>query len=127
MYGQVHDWHTLEGPCVVRRGGRYWCFYSGGSWIEPTYGVGVAVADHPLGPWLEQEGAVPLLRTVSDKVLGPGHNCVVSTPDGDDVMVYHAWDAARTARRMHIDPIVWTADGPNVVGPSTGPAGIPPI
>lgn len=25
-YGRVSDWHTLEGPFLVHRGGRYWCF-----------------------------------------------------------------------------------------------------
>jgi hypothetical protein len=32
MYGQVFDWHTLEGPCVRKHQGRYYCFYSGGCW-----------------------------------------------------------------------------------------------
>ena len=31
-----------------------------------------------------------------------------------------SWDAAKTARRMHIDPITWTPEGPKVNGPSTG-------
>jgi len=30
MYGALFDWHTLEGPFVWKRGGRYYCFYSGG-------------------------------------------------------------------------------------------------
>jgi hypothetical protein len=60
MYGQVYDWHTLEGPFVRRHDGRYWCFYSGGSWLEPSYGVGVVVADSPLGPW-----TVPAVATAS--------------------------------------------------------------
>src|SRR5204862_6333057 len=29
MYGRVWDWHTLEGPFVIRRNGRYYCLYSG--------------------------------------------------------------------------------------------------
>jgi len=36
-------------------------------------------------------------------------------------MVYHAWDAAKTARRMCIDPIIWTPVGPKVDGPSFEP------
>jgi len=35
MYGEVVDWYTLEGPFVRRHGGRYYLFYSGGSWEEP--------------------------------------------------------------------------------------------
>lgn len=118
MYGGVHDWHTLEGPFVVRRGDRYVLFYSGGNWEEPTYGVSWAEAPHPTGPWSEPADRAPLLRTVPGRVLGPGHNSVVTTPDGVDVIVYHAWDADRTARRLCIDPIAWTDTGPVTDGPT---------
>ena len=120
MYGRTFDWHTLEGPFVRAHAGRYWCFYSGGSWLEPTYGVGVAVADSPLGPWTGHgDGAI--MATVPGHVVGPGHNSVVTGPDGGDVIVYHAWDAAQTARRMCIDPLRWTAGGPAVDGPTWEP------
>ena len=39
MGGKVADWYTLEGPSVVKRGGRYYCFYSGGNYQNDTYGV----------------------------------------------------------------------------------------
>jgi GH43 family beta-xylosidase len=121
MYGQVYDWHTLEGPFVRRHDDRYWCFYSGGSWLEPSYGVGVVVADHPLGPWsVPGDGdGEPILRTVPGQVIGPGHNSVVTDASGQDVIVYHAWDVEQTARRMCIDPLVWTPDGPVVDGPTS--------
>jgi arabinan endo-1,5-alpha-L-arabinosidase len=122
MYGARYDWHTLEGPFVRRHGGRYWCFYSGGAWEEPTYGVACAVADHPLGPW--RDAGDRLLRTVPGHVVGPGHNCVVTGPGGGDVVVYHAWDAARTARRMCLDPLEWTGTGPRVHGPTWEPASL---
>ncbi len=122
MYGRRYDWHTLEGPFVRRRGERYWCFYSGGSWLEPSYGVGVAVADHPLGPWRDCGGGQPVLKTVPGRVIGPGHTSIVTAPGGQDVIVYHAWDADRTARRLCIDPIDWDDEGPRVDGPSWEPA-----
>ena len=50
MYGRVLDWHTLEGPFVVKRSGRYYCFFSGGNWQNGSYGVSYAVAAPPLGP-----------------------------------------------------------------------------
>jgi arabinan endo-1,5-alpha-L-arabinosidase len=121
MYGQVYDWHTLEGPFVLRRGSRYVLFYSGGNWEEPTYAVSWAEAEHPLGPWREPAGRPPLLRTVPGHVIGPGHNSVVAGPDERDVLVYHAWDAARTARRMYLDPVAWTAEGPVTDGPTWRP------
>ncbi len=121
MYGEDRDWHTLEGPFVCFREGRYWCFYSGGSWRQSSYAVSWAVSDHPLGPWLSPPDAEPLLRTVPGRVVGPGHNSVVTTPGGTDVLVYHAWDPEMTRRRLCIDPIVWTPDGPTVDGPSFEP------
>jgi GH43 family beta-xylosidase len=55
------------------------------------------------------------------EVLGPGHNSVVIGPDGQTpFVVYHAWDLNRTARRMCIDPLLWTNDGPKCDGPSVG-------
>ncbi len=124
MYGAVHDWHTLEGPFVREHDGRYYLFYSGGSWLEPTYGVAYAVADRPEGPWVEPAGSEPLLRTVPDTVVGPGHNSVVTTPEGLDVMVYHAWDPAQTRRRLCIDPIAWSDGRPVVLGPTSEPVSL---
>jgi beta-xylosidase len=119
MYGRTYDWHTLEGPFVVKRHGRYWCFYSGGAWTNASYGVSYAVADHPLGPWSEAASGVPLvLKTIPGQVIGPGHNSLVTTSSDEDFIVYHAWDVARTGRRMCIDRVTWTADGPRTAGPT---------
>jgi GH43 family beta-xylosidase len=125
MYGRVWDWHTLEGPFVRERSGRYHLFYSGGAWEEPSYGVSYAVAEHPLGPFREPVTGPAVLQTVPDRVLGPGHSCVVEGPDGEDWIVYHAWDAGRTARRMWIDRLVWGPDGPERSGPTFGPQPVP--
>lgn len=124
-YGSVWDWHTLEGPFVRYRDGRYWCFYSAGSWLEPTYAVGCAVSDHPLGPWSEPDTSTRVLQTIPGRVIGPGHNSVVTTPEGDDVLVYHAWDPGMSMRRMCIDPLWWTPDGPHTDGPTWQPTALP--
>lgn len=114
-------WHTVEGPCVVAHDGRYVCFYSGGNWQTNSYGIGYAVADRPLGPWRHAPETGPVvLRERPPGVLGPGHNSYVVAPDGTtELLVYHAWDATRSARRMCLDPLVWTAGGPRCVGPTT--------
>jgi GH43 family beta-xylosidase len=125
MYGQVWDWHTLEGPCVVKHDGRYYCFYSGGCWENETYGVDFAVADHPLGPWADcgNEAGPRVLRTVPGQVLGPGHNAVIGGPDGEtEYLVYHAWGKDMKARQMFIDRLLWTADGPRCEGPTWSPS-----
>ena len=123
LYGrQWTAWHTVEGPCMVAHDGRYYCFYSGGNWQTHDYGVSYAVADHPLGPWQHAAETGPLvLRQRAGEVIGPGHNSYTIAPDGaTEVLVYHAWDPPRTTRRMCIDRLVWTSDGPRCLGPTTG-------
>lgn len=119
MYGRVFDWHTLEGPCVLERDGKYYCLYSGGCWQTESYGVDYAVAENVLGPYSDAGtcAAPRLLRALPGRVLGPGHNSVVLGPDGGTMyIVYHAWDPAMTARRMYLDELFWTADGPRCNG-----------
>jgi beta-xylosidase len=117
-------WHCVEGPFVVHHEGKYYCLYSGGAWHTENYGLGFAVADHPLGPWRDDFAVhgPTVLKGKPDYVIGPGHNSVVLGPDDKTLyFVYHAWDRARTARRMCIDPLVWTKDGPRCDGPSHAP------
>jgi beta-xylosidase len=125
MYGKVYDWHTLEGPFVVARDGRYHLLYSGGAWEEPGYGVSYAVADHPLGPYREPVTGPAVLQTIPGEVIGPGHNSVVRGPDGADWIAYHAWDPARTRRALWIDRLRWGPDGPGRSGPTRGPQPAP--
>ncbi len=117
MYGKVWDWHTLEGPFVRRHAGRYYCFYSGGRWESENYGVDYGVANHVLGPYSDagNEAGPRVLRTIPGKVVGPGHNSIITGPDGEtEYIVYHAWDAGMTMRQMCIDRLVWTPEGPRV-------------
>ncbi|WP_433304997.1 glycoside hydrolase family 43 protein [Actinoplanes sp. CA-030573] len=119
MYGAVYDWHTCEGPFVVRRGSRYWCLYSGGSWQTESYGMGSAWADDPRGPWHDVSRDGPtVIRTVSGRARGPGHASVITDLAGDDWLVYHAWDEAMTARRMHLDRLDWIDGTPVCRGPT---------
>ena len=118
MYGGVYDWHTIEGPAVVRRNGRYYCLYSAGSWLDESYAVGWAVADAPLGPWTEPDAERSrLLASVPGRVRGPGHNSIVTTKGGTDILVYHAWDATGDRRQLWLDPLRWTDAGPVTSGP----------
>jgi len=121
MYGGVYDWHTIEGPCVRKRDGRYYCMFSAGRWENETYGVDFAVSDHVLGPYAcdSSEDGARVLRTIPGEVLGPGHNSMTEGPNGTDYIVYHAWDPKMIARRMFIDPVEWTDNGPRCLGPTT--------
>lgn len=120
MYGATFDWHTLEGPFVRKHDGRYYCFHSGGRWETDSYGVDYAVADHVLGPYSDagNDNGPRVLRTAPGRVIGPGHNSIATGPDGSEYVIYHAWDAAMTARRLCIDPLQWTPEGPRCAGPT---------
>jgi arabinan endo-1,5-alpha-L-arabinosidase len=108
MYGRVLDWHTLEGPTVVRREGNYHLFFSGGSWEGEGYGVSVATADEPLGPWRHTPAdQADVLSSVLTGLVGPGHNSVLRSDRGD-LIGYHAWDANRTRRQMYLDRLAWS-------------------
>ena len=84
------DWegHLIEGPWVTRQQGRYWLFYAGNDFGTPAYGIGVAVADHPLGPYVKQEGA--LLKSTRSW-WAPGHASVAPGLDGAPQLFFHAF------------------------------------
>jgi arabinan endo-1,5-alpha-L-arabinosidase len=84
------DWegHLIEGPWVTRQQGRYWLFYAGNDFGTPAYGIGVAVADHVLGPYMKQEE--PLLRS-TPSWWAPGHASVAQGPDGAPRLFFHAY------------------------------------
>jgi beta-xylosidase len=118
MYGRTWDWHTLEGPCVCKHQGRYYCFFSGGRWEDETYGVDYGVGAQVMGPYSDagNERGPRVLRTIPNVLLGPGHNSLVIGPDGEtEYLVYHAWDKEMKLRQMFIQELVWTGEGPRLM------------
>jgi arabinan endo-1,5-alpha-L-arabinosidase len=114
VYDATFDWHTIEGPCVVKHNGRYYCFYSGSNYQTDRYGVDYVVADHPLGPYTGQGDHARVLASVPGHVRGPGHHSIVPGPDGKShYIVYHAWDPDMQKRWMCVDKLTWTSDGPH--------------
>ncbi|TFC49773.1 glycoside hydrolase [Cryobacterium sp. TMT2-17-1] len=120
IYGDRYTWHTLEGPSVIYREGRYWLTYSGGAWTGEHYAVSWAVSDSPLGPWRPApSSASPLLRT-GNHLIGPGHNSLTVAPDGSDAIVFHSWNPSRTRRELQVRRIVFGPDAPSVKTPTCG-------
>jgi arabinan endo-1,5-alpha-L-arabinosidase len=85
--------HLIEGVWVRKAMGRYFMFYSGNDFSTPDYGIGVAVAEHPLGPFVKQEE--PIARSTPGW-SGPGHPSVAAGPDGEPVMFLHAFVPGQT-------------------------------
>lgn len=105
------EWTTVEGPAPLRRGGRYYCGYSGGNYTG-AYGTGEAVADSPLGPYRDlrsHEG--PLFSTIPGFIEGPGHFSVVQPDLIEDWIVLHGRSPGEAVRRVWLCRATWSADG----------------
>jgi len=85
---QPWEGHLIEGPWLTHQGGRYYIFYAGNDFSTSHYGIGVAVSEHPLGPYRKMEQ--PLLRSTKEW-SGPGHPSVAPGPDGEPRLFFHAF------------------------------------
>lgn len=119
------DWesHLIEGPWVTKQNGRYWLFYAGNDFGTPAYGIGVAVADHPLGPYVKQ--SAPLLRTARTW-WAPGHASVAPAPDGTPHLFFHAFvpgtGGYNVFRALLTTKLEFTAAGVATAPPALAPA-----
>lgn len=106
---------VVEGQWMIHHEGTYYLFYSGNAYATSRYGVGVARASDPLGPF-EKLGS-PIL-TSNDAFHGPGHGSVVTGPSGDLVHVYHSWLAGQAGggpgRVVLVDRIAWIDGWPRM-------------
>lgn len=115
-------WHTVEGPFILKRKGIYYEMFSGGNWQNITYGVSFATSDRVLrdDEWEQHadgEKALPILRTIPGKVIGPGHNSVVRGPNNRDLFcVYHEW--VNNERVLAIDRLDWRGSDMLLLGPT---------
>jgi len=130
---------TVENPWMERRSGRYYLFYSGGSYLG-AYGMGYATASAAMGdsgptpftkspqnPILEQAAGGPSPGGGSASVLSPGGGSLVRGPQGGDWLVYHGRTGGYAEpRTLRIDRVVWNSDGtPSTSGPnSDGPVSV---
>ena len=116
-------WHTVEGPTVLKRKGKYFEMFSGGNWQNKSYGVSFAIANsmHFTEEWeqfSDGERILPILRTIPEKVIGPGHNSVVRGPNNRELYcIYHRW--TDQGRVLAIDRMDFSGDRLFVAGPTT--------
>ena len=122
------EYRWNEGPAVLRHAGKYYLFYSANYYASKEYGVGVAVSDAPLGPYVKQAGN-PVLRWVKDAdgqvvISGPGHNSFFTV--GDELFTaYHTHTDPSSPdgdRQLCIDRAGFHADGTAYIcGPTLAP------
>lgn len=85
---QSWEAHVVEAIWVTRHGGEYYLFYSGNDFSTDQYGIGVAIAKAPLGPYVKVKE--PLLNSTA-AWWAPGNPTVVAGPDGRMQMLLHAY------------------------------------
>lgn len=90
---QAWEGHLIEGMWLTEHGGKYYLFYAGNDFTTASYGVGVAIADSPLGPYRKM--SEPLLRSTKEWA-GPGHPSVATGLDGGALLFFHAYFPGKT-------------------------------
>lgn len=116
---------VTEAPWMILVNGTYYLFYSGNAYNTAAYAIGVAVAEHPTGPFTKIED--PIAHTdPTQRFYGPGHCSVVWT-GRNWALVYAAWNKDGTGRNVLLDALVWKQGIPSLSGdvPSVGPVPIP--
>lgn len=115
------DWRWNEGPYVLKEDGVYYLMYSSGFYASKSYSIGYATSNSPFGPFTKAEEN-PILKS-SDTVSGPGHNSVITAPDGKRLCVYHVhtdYDNPSENRQVFMDELKIIDGKLQITGPTIG-------
>jgi beta-xylosidase len=81
---------AIEGPTVVRSGGRYYLFYGANNYDSPSSGIGYATSTSLLGAFSNRSTFGPWLGT-RGHAQGPQGPCVFTDSTGVTRMAFAAW------------------------------------
>lgn len=124
---QSQEWEfegVNEGSFVTKHGDTYYMTYSGNGYTCPEYGIGVATAKSPLGPWTKLEGN-PIFQFPQTKeygrLEGVGHSAMFHDKDGNLRIVFHAHNKPGEVhpREMYISTVSFSGDDEPVMQIST--------
>lgn len=82
--------HLIEGVWISQEDGRYYLLYAGNDFSTAHYGIGVAVAEAPTGPYRKSS---EVFLASAGGWWGPGHPSVAVAPDGRRHIFLHAFRA----------------------------------
>ena len=119
------EWLWNEGPFVLKHDHKYYLMYSANCYASRDYSVGYAVSESPTGPFVKSAHN-PVLFSTHSEISGPGHNSVMSSPDGKELfIVYHIHTDPQNPsgdRQVCMDRMGFRADGSLYVnGPTNTP------
>ena len=112
VYKEITPENFVEGPCMIKREGKYYFMWAEGGWGGPDYSVGYAVSDSPLGPFVRE---AKILQQDPEVATGAGHHGVIQIPGEDEwYIVYHRRPLSETAanhREVCIDRMEFDSEG----------------
>jgi hypothetical protein len=85
---QPWEGHLIEGVWINQERGRYHLLYAGNDFSTAHYGIGVATALAPQGPYRKSS---EVFLSSTDDWWGPGHPSVAVAPDGRHHVFLHAF------------------------------------
>jgi arabinan endo-1,5-alpha-L-arabinosidase len=111
---------AVEAPFIIYREPYYYLFVSFDQCckgVASTYNIRVGRSENIAGPYEDKEdmpmlyGGGTLLLESDERWKGPGHNAIFQK-DGQDFLVYHAYDAEFVGTpTLHIASLEWNAEG----------------
>lgn len=103
------DWASLNAgiwaPDIVKIKDKFVLYYSLSTWGDPNPGIGVAIADHPVGPW-EDKG-----KLFTSEEIGVNNSIDATVFLDEDENVYIIWGSFRGLYGIEL-----TKDGLSVKG-----------
>lgn len=121
--GLPPDSEAVEAPSLIRHGGYFYLFTS---WdlccrgAKSTYHTVVGRSRSVTGPYVDESGKALLagggttVLRANQRWAGPGGETAVAMPEGDDLLVYHAYDPVSGKPSLQLSTIDWKAGWPVV-------------
>jgi hypothetical protein len=107
---------VIEGPTMLRSGGRYFLLYAAAGWSSRGYTTAYAACDGPLGPCRKPADG-RILRS-GDTLAGPGGAEVFHDADGSPWAAFHAYSEPNvgypSSRYLHLAPISLSTGHPTI-------------
>lgn len=112
LFKEITPEKYVEGPCMIKRNGKYYFTWAEGGWTGPNYSVAYAIADSPLGPFKRID---TILKQDLSVATGSGHHSFIQIP-GKDIwyIVYHRrplGEKDQNHRVLCIDTLSFTKEG----------------
>jgi len=118
---QMNGW--TEGPCVIKRNGKYYMIYTGNHVISKGYRINLAVSNSPATSYVSQDNQNPVILSTEGSQIGLGHGSLLSGPDLDSYyIVYHNFAGdygVGPFRHFNFDRIGFNGSKMIVMGPTS--------